>query len=306
MIRKRICLLLACSALWGCLVVAHAADVDTAAYDRAAELLSENGIAPTAETALTQGRGMAAAEELGLLAEGEPVMLSQLGALALVEQQARQQAAADAAHEELLRSAYLALYDGVVLERSTTLRSAPHGDASALRTLAAGKAAQLRDITEDGWYKITFAGTTGYVSADACRGVDYDDYKNTPAARDLTAELLAHARTWLGTPYVYGGASKSGTDCSGFTMRCFAAVGCSLSHGARSQYAAAKPVTVAQRKAGDLVFFTGPGQSGITHVGIYLGSGRFIHASTSRGVTIDNIDGPYFSRYYVGAGRILP
>ena len=306
MTRKRICLLLALSALLGCLAVADAAESDTAAYHRAAALLSESGMAPTAETALTQGRGMAAADELGLLTEGEAVPLAQLGALALVEQQHRAQAAADAAHEELLRSAYLALYDGVVLERSAVLRAAPRSDAPSLRTLAAGKAAQLNDITADGWYKITFAGTTGYVSADHCRGVDYADYKNTPAARDLTAELLAHARTWLGTPYVYGGSGKSGTDCSGFTMRCFATVGYTLSHGARSQYAAATPVTVAQRKSGDLVFFTGPGQSGITHVGIYLGSGRFIHASTSRGVTIDNINGPYFSRYYVGAGRILP
>lgn len=306
MTRKRICLLLALGALLGCLVMAYAADDDTAAYQRAAEVLSESGVAPTAETALTQGRGMAAADELGLLTEGEPVMLSQLGALALVEQQAREQAEAEAAHEELLRSAYLAMYDGVLLERSTALRAEPRSDGLSLRTLAAGKAAQLRDITEDGWYQITFAGTTGYVPAADCRGVDYDDYKNTPAARDLTAELLSYARTWMGTPYVYGGSSRSGTDCSGFTMQCFAAVGYSLSHGARSQYAAATPVTVAQRKAGDLVFFTGPGQSGITHVGIYLGSGQFIHASTSRGVTIDSINGSYFSRYYVGAGRILP
>ena len=135
--------------------------------------------------------------------------------------------------------------------------------------------------------------------------MDYDDYRGTAAAMDVTASLLRYARTWIGTPYGYGGASQSGTDCSGFTMAVFGKYGYSLSHGARSQYAAGTPVTVAQRQAGDLVFFSGPGSSLIEHVGIYLGSGLFIHASTSQGVVIDNIYDSYYGTYYYGAARVI-
>lgn len=305
MTRKLFCLLALAALLTLPAVALADGGADDAAYAQAAQALQQQGLRTGADTALTEGRGMAAAGELGLLAEGEPVPLAQLGAQALLEQQSRAQEAEDAARARQRRSSYLTVYDGAMAEKALTVRAAGRSDAAALRTLPAGKVAQLLDVTEEGWFRISFAGTEGYVPAHSCRGVAYDDYKNTPAARDLRAELLAFARTWLGTPYVYGGSSRSGTDCSGFTMQCFAAVGIPLGHGARSQYAAATPVTTAQRRAGDLVFFSAPGQSGIAHVGIYLGGGQFIHASSSRGVVIDSIGGDYFGRYYCGAGRLL-
>lgn len=287
-------------------VMAFAAETDdTAAYDEAVAVLSRSGVTPMADTALTDGRGMAAAVELGLLQQEETLSLSALGAQALQEQAQQQKAAAEAEESRIRRAAYLNLYDGVQLEKRTAIRAKADSQSRSLRTIAKGKVAQLVDLTEDGWYKIQFAGTTGYVSAELCRGVDYDDYKGTAAAMDVTAELLSYARTWIGTPYVYGGASQSGTDCSGFTMSVFGKYGYRLSHGARSQYAAGTPVSVAERQRGDLVFFTGPGESGITHVGIYLGDGLFIHASTSQGVTIDNIYNAYYGTYYYGAVRIL-
>ena len=119
----------------------------------------------------------------------------------------------------------------------------------------------------------------------------------------MREELIAYAYTYLGTPYVYGGSSYSGTDCSGFTMAVFAKFGYSLSHGASDQLYAFTRVSTAQRLAGDLVFFS-YGGGDISHVGIYLGGGAFIHATSNGGVKISYFDG-YYSSTYVGAVRIL-
>ena len=103
---------------------------------------------------------------------------------------------------------------------------------------------------------------------------------------------------------VSGGTSYSGIDCSGFTMKVFAQFGISLPHGATGQYALCTPVTTAERAPGDLVFFNTSGR-GIGHVGIYLGGGQFIHASTSRGVVISSLYESYYANTYLYAGRII-
>ena len=90
---------------------------------------------------------------------------------------------------------------------------------------------------------------------------------------------------------------------SGFTMRVFGYLGYSLSHGARDQYRATTPVTTAERQAGDLVYFAWSGS--IDHVGIYLGGGRFIHASTSQGVVVDSLYDNYYANGYCGATRVI-
>jgi peptidoglycan DL-endopeptidase CwlO len=104
---------------------------------------------------------------------------------------------------------------------------------------------------------------------------------------------------YLGTPYVWGGASPSGFDCSGFVMYVYAQVGVSLPHSSYGQYGAGSPVSRDQLQAGDLVFFNGLG-----HVGIYVGGGSFIHAPhTGDVVKISSMTGWYASTY-VGARRI--
>ena len=120
----------------------------------------------------------------------------------------------------------------------------------------------------------------------------------------MSLDLVGEARQWLGTPYRYGGTSYSGIDCSGFTMKVFAQFGISLPHGASDQYALCTPVTTAERAPGDLVFFNTSGR-GIGHVGIYLGGGQFIHASTSRGVVISSLYESYYANTYLYAGRII-
>jgi peptidoglycan DL-endopeptidase CwlO len=111
--------------------------------------------------------------------------------------------------------------------------------------------------------------------------------------------VVGIAMQYLGTPYVYGGASPSGFDCSGFIMYVFAQVGVSLPHNAAAQYGHGTPVDRSQLQPGDLVFFNGLG-----HAGIYVGGGSFIHSPhTGDVVKISSMSGWYASTY-VGARRI--
>jgi cell wall-associated NlpC family hydrolase len=111
--------------------------------------------------------------------------------------------------------------------------------------------------------------------------------------------VVGIAMQYLGTPYVYGGASPGGFDCSGFVMYVFAQVGVSLPHNAAAQYGYGMPVSQGQLQAGDLVFFNGLG-----HVGIYIGGGQFIHAPhTGDVVKISSLSG-WYSSTYVGARRL--
>jgi cell wall-associated NlpC family hydrolase len=109
------------------------------------------------------------------------------------------------------------------------------------------------------------------------------------------------AMQYLGTPYVWGGSSPAGFDCSGFVMYVFGQMGVSLPHHAASQYNYGVPVSRDQLQPGDLVFFDGLG-----HVGIYIGSGEFIHSPhTGDVVKISSLSDSWYAATYVGARRII-
>lgn len=120
----------------------------------------------------------------------------------------------------------------------------------------------------------------------------------------LLSGITRSAHRLVGVPYVFGGTSDHGIDCSGFTMRVFALNGIRLPRTADVQYGCGSPVKNGKEEPGDLVFFETycPGPS---HVGIYLGGGTFIHASSSRGVTVSNLSDSYFKSRYLGAKRVF-
>ena len=115
--------------------------------------------------------------------------------------------------------------------------------------------------------------------------------------------LFAEIDKWQGTRYRYGGATEKGIDCSAYTGTLVHHVfGLVLPRTAREQFANCIKLDKEEMLQGDLVFFNTRG--GISHVGMYLGNGYFTHASTSIGVTISNLSEDYWSRKFIGGGRL--
>ena len=121
----------------------------------------------------------------------------------------------------------------------------------------------------------------------------------------LLEDLVAFAKSFLGYPYVYGGNGPNCFDCSGFVLYVYKHFGYSFSRGAQEQYLDGVHIDKTDLRPGDLVFFSGNGYA-ITHVGLYIGDGNFIHASNpTRGVVIDTLWSGYYSTHYWSACRII-
>lgn len=139
----------------------------------------------------------------------------------------------------------------------------------------------------------TYAALLGRDMPDISRGTNY-----------IARRIISSAMDYMGVPYVFGGTSPYGFDCSGYVQYVFANAGVSLPRTADVQYEEGTPISTSELVAGDLVFFS-TYTYGASHVGIYLGDNQFIHASSSRGVTISSLGEAYYSSRYIGARRIL-
>ncbi len=118
----------------------------------------------------------------------------------------------------------------------------------------------------------------------------------------VRSQIIFTALQMVGVPYRYGGESPEGFDCSGLVQYAYRSAGISVPRTSRDQLQASAPVALAKAAAGDLVFFQSKDYS---HVGIYLGQGRFIHApSTGRTVSIASFNEPYYRRNFVRAGKL--
>jgi len=118
-------------------------------------------------------------------------------------------------------------------------------------------------------------------------------------------KVIATARSYLGTRYRFGGKTKRGIDCSGFTQAVLKKHKVNLPRTASQQASVGRHVDKKNLKRGDLVFFKGTYKRGISHVGIYLGNDRFIHASSgAKKVTISKLSKAYYKSHYAGARRV--
>lgn len=127
---------------------------------------------------------------------------------------------------------------------------------------------------------------------------------NTEVESLPSKQLLESVDEWYGVRYRTGGNTKTGVDCSGFTVAVYSSVfGIMLPRVSRDQYRISRKISTTELQQGDLVFFNTNGR-GVSHVGVYLGNNKFIHASVSKGVMVNDLFEPYYLKRYVGAGRI--
>ncbi|MBE6994704.1 MAG: hypothetical protein E7423_08710 [Ruminococcaceae bacterium] len=194
------------------------------------------------------------------------------------------------------------------------VRSIPSTNGDVVTRLYSGANVKIIGIN-NGWFKVEGSDFTGYISAEfaeivkntisstaASSGV----YVGQTASSSTRQQIVDYAASFLGCPYVYGGTSPKGFDCSGFTRYVYAHFNISLPHSSASQYkSSVTKIKRSELKLGDLVFFSSGG-SGVGHVGIYVGGGNFIHAPRpGKSVTYDSLDSNYYSSHYIGAGTLL-
>ena len=220
-------------------------------------------------------------------------------------------------------------------EEYVNIRKEPSTDSELVMTVERNTEIDVIGETGD-WYKVETSQGEAYISKELLtdkkvtvtnRGnVDRTKEEkeaeatktSTSNSSNLGKDIVSYAKKFLGVPYVYGGASPSGFDCSGFTMYVYNHFGISMRHGAQAQAKLGEKVSANKSskssllnnlKVGDLVFFLDyETMDEIGHCGIYIGSGNFIHASSGSGycVKINSLlPGEYYNTRYCAARRIL-
>ena len=150
------------------------------------------------------------------------------------------------------------------------------------------------------------AVTAAVLSTEACGKIQfkYAQLMDIEIESVVNFSLFQFIEEWWNTSYRYGGTGKNGIDCSALTGLLLSSVyGLSLPRTAREQYAKSEKIKREDLTEGDLVFFNTRG--GVSHVGVYLTNEYFVHASTSNGVTISSLNDNYYSKKYIGGGRLI-
>ena len=185
---------------------------------------------------------------------------------------------------------------------SLNLRSGPGTGYSKVASIPCSAVLTITG-SENGWYKTSYNGVTGYVSSDYVTLTDGAPAANT----SLGSQIVAYAKQFLGRPYVYGSSGPNSFDCSGFTSYVFKHFGYTLNRSAAGQYSNGTSIDQSQLQPGDLLLWRAYGSSkAATHVGIYIGNNQYIHASSTGGcIRIDDMNYAASSRYLVDVRRIV-
>lgn len=199
---------------------------------------------------------------------------------------------------------------GLVTSEGATLnvRSGPGTEYDKVGVLNDGTVVTLLGM-DKGWFKLSYNGVEGYASSDylvTCLDAAGNRGDAVAAATGLGGQIVAYAKQYLGKPYVWGGNGPNSFDCSGFTKFVYSHFGYNLNRTASGQLSNGTAVSRDQLRAGDLVFFyNGKVSTPVSHVGIYIGDGNFIHASSnSYTVEISSLYARNYAQKYVYARRI--
>ena len=198
------------------------------------------------------------------------------------------------------------------------VRKGPSTSYSVISTLAKGTKVTVKS-TSNGWSKITSGSITGYVnssyltskkpSTTTSSNSSSSSTNSSTSTSNSASKVISYAKKLLGKPYVWGAQGPNGFDCSGFTYYVFKnSAGITLPRTSSAQSKYGKSVSKSNLKAGDLIFFdtVGPNNGAVTHVGLYIGNGQFIHAASGQGkVVINNLNSSYYVKAYVNARRVL-
>lgn len=191
---------------------------------------------------------------------------------------------------------------GAISGSDVRLRSSASLDAPVLTTLDKGTRLSVIGVY-GAWYKVQYSDGIGYVHSDyfALNGGAPEDTE----AVDAGQLIVDTAMKYLDTPYVWAGTSPNGFDCSGLVYYVYKECGYSINRTAASIYENGEYVEKENLLPGDAICFSSSSNS-IGHVGIYIGDGQFIHASSSSGrVIVSELSGDYYTRNYVGSRRIV-
>lgn len=219
-----------------------------------------------------------------------------------------------------------------VAKDSVVVRSGPSSEHRKVVVVPSGTLVKVLDRA-NGWYKLRFPlGTVGWVRGDLLKPTSRPAVQAASAGRERRRQrvvassvvrrhgeadsivrplpsgdgsVLGTAFAMRGTRYRYGASSRSAVDCSGFTRLVFQRHGVSLPHSSRAQANLGVGVPKSQLQKGDLVFFKTNRGTRINHVGIYIGDGKFIHASSGGGrVQVNSLNEGYYAKRFAGARRL--
>ena len=192
---------------------------------------------------------------------------------------------------------------------AVNVRSGPSTGYSVLTWYARGTEVVVTG-NSGSWSKINYGSGSAYIyssylTSGSLSSEGGSTSSGTSSGSAAQQKLVSTAKNYLGVSYVYGGASPSGFDCSGFVYYVYKLCGYSINRTASAQYSNGSYVSRTSLQPGDIVIFYNSAMSAIGHAGIYIGNDQFIHASSSEGkVVISSLSG-YYSTHYYGARRVV-